>query len=540
MRIETRLVFTGAAFVAVAVWLAWGNSADAKAAETGHILDVRPTTLDPGQIMVIECPGLYPYAPVLVGIEGRRVPGPGRFRYDAAAQPSTGDRALLTMEWASPLRLEDVSIEVRQGSRTWTLAPGTDLALTFAPRGLSSLARQATASPAWAQSPFGGIPTGYVTAGLLALVALLLHLLVAPLTGLVVVWERKIWGRMQSRIGPNRVGPGGWLQWLADGVKLVLKEDIVPTQSDAAVFRFAPYLIWMSVFGALVVLPLSATAVVADMNVGLLYLVSITSLSVIAILLGGWTSHSKWSLLGGMRSAAQIVSYEVPAALALLQVALLAGSLAPQEIVRAQGGLPTDWFVFHSPFVFASFFIYFIAGLAEGNRTPFDLPEAESELVAGYTTEYSGFRYSIFSLAEWTNLYVLGFIVATMFLGGWNVPFVAPETMAGSLGYSLLGAGLLLGKVVVLVFLNIWVRATLPRLRLDQLMALCWKYLVPLSFAFFLGTAALIWLAAAYPAVATVLRYLTFGVGGVLLFVLFVTRVVANFRGSRLLPSRPS
>jgi NADH-quinone oxidoreductase subunit H len=360
-------------------------------------------------------------------------------------------------------------------------------------------------------------------------------MLVAPVTGLLVVWERKVWGRMQSRLGPNRVGPRGWLQWLADAIKMLTKEDLIPTDADGRLFRFAPYLMWMPVFATFVVLPLSQSAIVADMNVGLLYLVSVTSLAVIAILIGGWTSNSKWSLLGGMRSAAQIVSYELPASLALLQAALVAGSLAPQAIVRAQGGLPHQWLVFANPFAFAAFFIYFISALAEGNRTPFDLPEAESELVAGYATEYSGFRYGVYSLAEWTNVYVVSALMTTVFLGGWNVPFASPAQVAASLPLQILSVALVVAKAVVLVFVIIWVRATLPRLRMDQLMALCWKYLVPLSLAAFLGTAVLLWVEAGTPWLGMVIRWATFLLGGVALLGFFLYRVVANFRSTHLL-----
>jgi NADH-quinone oxidoreductase subunit H len=270
-----------------------------------------------------------------------------------------------------------------------------------------------------------------------------------------------------------------------------------------------------------------------------LFLTSITSLTVIGILLGGWTSNSKWSLLGGMRSAAQIVSYELPASMALLQIALLAGTLAPQAIVRAQGGLPHQWFVFANPFAFAAFFIYFIAALAEGNRTPFDLPEAESELVAGFTTEYSGFRYGVFMLAEWTNVYVLAAAAAALFLGGWNIPFVSAEAVTSSALLGLLGAGVMITKVVVIVFVIIWIRATLPRFRLDQLMSLCWKYLIPLSFAAFLLSAGWLWLVHAVPVAGTLIRWATFLLGGVALLGLFVARVLANFRASRLLPPGP-
>ena len=510
----------------------------AQSPAAAFIVDLRPTTLAPGDTLVIECPGLVPGTPAHVALEGRRATGHGALAFSGVGRALRGDRVLLKLQRPEPVRLEQVNLEVRQGARTWKLPPGRQLSLEFTPPTLhqygSDLAMALRGAPTDA-SPLASL-LAFLPYLLVGAVALLIHMLVAPITGLVVVWERKIWGRMQSRIGPNRVGPGGWLQWLADGIKMILKEDVVPAEADAHLFRFAPYLMWMSIFATFVVLPLSATVIVADLNVGLLYLVSITAFTVIAVLLGGWASNSKWSLIGGMRSAAQIVSYELPAAMALLQVVLLAGTLAPQALVRAQGGLPHEWFVFANPFTFASFFIYFIAGLAEGNRTPFDLPEAESELVAGFTTEYSGFRYGVFSLAEWTNVYVLGAIITTAFLGGWNVPFVSPDVVAASAGWQALGAAVMLGKVVVLVFVIIWIRATLPRFRLDQLMDLCWKYLIPLSFALFLLTAGWVWLIHVHPLLDTVSRWLTLG-GGVALLALFVVRVVVNFRSSRLLPA---
>jgi NADH:ubiquinone oxidoreductase subunit H len=528
---------TGTAIVLVLLLMMVSS---AHAAVTEYIADVRPRSLARGDTLVIECPGVVPGVPVKVALQGRRANGVGGLAFTGAGEAVRGDRVLLRIERAETLRLMQVSIDVSQRGRVWRLRPGQRLDLVFTPRSLERAAGQAVSALTEARpgERTGGAALPAVLAFLpyllVAGVALVIHALVAPITGLVVVWERKIWGRMQSRIGPNRVGPGGWLQWLADGIKMILKEDTVPAEADARLFRFAPYLMWMSIFATFVVLPLSATAIVADLDVGLLYLVSITAFTVIAILLGGWTSNSKWSLIGGMRSAAQIVSYELPSAMALLQVALLAGSLAPQSIVRAQGGLPHQWFLFANPFAFASFFIYFIAGLAEGNRTPFDLPEAESELVAGFTTEYSGFRYGVFSLAEWTNLYVLGAIVAMAFLGGWNVPFVDPHLLAERPLLEALGAALMVGKVVVLVFVIIWIRATLPRFRLDQLMDLCWKYLIPLSFAFFLATAGWLWLMHAAPLLDILARWGTLA-AGVALAVFFAARVAANHRASHLL-----
>ena len=281
------------------------------------------------------------------------------------------------------------------GHRVWRTPARERYDLTFFPGTLGGFAARVAADhhPIIAGRR---IPTGVLSGAIMVGVALLVLLLVAPVTGVVVVWERKIAGRMQSRFGPNRVGPRGWLQWLADGIKLILKEDLVPTDADSVLFRLSPYLMWMGVFATLVVLPLSEAAIVADLNIGLLYLSSVTTLTVIGIIMGGWASNSKWSLLGGMRSAAQIVSYELPASVALLSVVVLAGTLSPQAIIRAQGGLPTDWFIFRTPFTFVAFFIYFISALAEGNRTPFDLPEAESG--AGRRLPHGVFRFPLVDL----------------------------------------------------------------------------------------------------------------------------------------------
>lgn len=311
---------------------------------------------------------------------------------------------------------------------------------------------------------------------------------VALFAGPVTVVERRVAGRMMSRIGPNRVGPQGTLQWLADGLKCFLKEDLVPPEGDGLLFRLAPYIVFAGMFGAFVVLPFGASLVIADLNIGILYLLAITSLVVVGILMAGWSSNSKWALFGGVRSAAQMVSYEVPNAIALMCVVLLAGSLSTQDIISAQGGMPWDWYVFKSPFTFVAFFLFFTAEVAEGNRTPFDLPEAESELVAGYLTEYSGMRYLFFMFAEWANLWIMSAIATVCFLGGWNIPGVAPSVIAQSSGWAFAGWQLLslvifTVKTSVLVYVVIQLRWTLPRLRVDQLMSMCWKYLVPLAFA---------------------------------------------------------
>src|SRR5262245_29297697 len=211
---------------------------------------------------------------------------------------------------------------------------------------------------------------------------------------------------------------------------------------------------------------------------------AVTSLVVVGILMAGWSSNNKWSLLGGMRSAAQIVSYEIPAGLSILTIVFLAGTMSMQGIIKSQGWAPWDWFLFNNPFTFVAFFLYFTAALAEGNRTPFDIPEAESELVAGYVTEYSGMRFLFFFFAEWGNLYVIGAVATTLFLGGWQVPPITSDPiLLGVLEFVVFFL-----KAYLWVFIAMWVRATLPRVRVDQLMALCWKYMVPLSFLCLLGT----------------------------------------------------
>jgi NADH-quinone oxidoreductase subunit H len=304
------------------------------------------------------------------------------------------------------------------------------------------------------------------------------------------VIERRVAGRIMSRVGPNRVGPQGALQWLADGVKSFLKEDIVPTEADGPLFRMAPYFVFAGMFAAFAVLPFGVNLVAVDLSVGVLYVFAITSLVVVGTLMAGWASNSKWALFGGVRSAAQIVSYEVPTALGLMCVVLLAGSLSTQDIIRAQGGLPWDWFIFRNPFTFAAFFLFLTSAIAEGNRTPFDLPEAESELVAGYLTEYSGMRYLFFMFAEWANLWIIAAMATLCFLGGWQIPGVTFEAgVTAGLGWQILSFCIFACKALVLVFLIIQVRWTLPRLRVDHLMAACWKYLVPLTLVCVTGVA---------------------------------------------------
>ncbi len=300
--------------------------------------------------------------------------------------------------------------------------------------------------------------------------------------------ERRVAARMMSRVGPNRVGPQGLFQFMADGLKLVLKEDLVPVGANRFLFRIAPYFVFAGMFGTFVALPFSARLVAANLDVGILYILSITALVVVGIILGGWSSNSKWSLFGGLRSAAQIISYEIPAGLAVLVVVLHAGGLSTQGIIEAQGGMPWNWFIFYSPFSLIAFPVYFTAALAEGNRTPFDLPEAESELVAGYSTEYSGFRFVVFFFAEWANLWIMSAIAVLCFFGGWRIPFVSVAETYSAWYWILLGLAIFSLKTLAMVFLVIQLRWTLPRLRVDQMMSMCWKYLIPIAFVCILGT----------------------------------------------------
>jgi len=350
---------------------------------------------------------------------------------------------------------------------------------------------------------------------------------VLPIAGITTWVERRVMGRIQSRIGPNRVGPLGFLQWLADGVKNMLKEDIVPTAADGPLFRAAPYVVITGFVASFAAIPFAGNLIIADLNVGILYITAVTALVVVGILMAGWASNNKWSLLGGIRSAAQIVSYEIPAGLSIFPVVLLAGTLSMQGIIRAQGAAPWTWYLFDNPFTFIAFFVLFVSSLAEGNRTPFDLPEAESELVAGFATEYSGMRNLLFFMAEWGNLYVIGAIATTLFLGGWQIPWALDDhpVLRNALQF-----GVFFTKSYAFVVLAIWLRWTLPRIRVDQMMEMCWKYLVPIALVNFLGTAT--WMVL-FPQGLAPVRWLLL-LAAVVAIAAFVRRVAFHIRYARL------
>jgi len=337
----------------------------------------------------------------------------------------------------------------------------------------------------------------------------------AIISGMTVWWEMRVSSRMQSRIGYNRVGAGGFFQWVADAVKLLLKEDLIPAEADGLLFRAAPYFVLTGFALTFVALPFGESLIAADLNVGIFYMIAVTALVVVGILLAGWSSNSKWALFGGMRSAAQVISYEIPAGVAIMIPVLMAGTLSMQGIIRAQGPWPWQWFVFTNPFALLAFVIFFISQLAEGNRTPFDLPEAESELVAGYLSEYSSFRFALYFLVEFGNLWVMAAVAVTLFLGGWQVPFAGKEVfdaargagpLPGAAWWGLQVASMAVFVVKTLVILNliVWVRWTLPRIRIDQMMTLCWKYLVPFAFASFVATLLWIIVAARVPQLSSI------------------------------------
>jgi NADH-quinone oxidoreductase subunit H len=289
--------------------------------------------------------------------------------------------------------------------------------------------------------------------------------------------ERKISAFMQARLGPMRVGPWGLLQPLADAIKLLTKEDLTPDKADPYIFKFAPYISVVAAFVVLAVMPFAPNwGVITDINIGILFVLSISSVGVLALILAGWSSNSKYALLGGLRSSAQMISYEVALGLSLVGALMFARTLSLSGIVAAQGA-DRIWFVLYQPL---GFFIFLVSGIAENNRAPFDLPEAESELVAGFHTEYSGMRWSLFFMAEYAAMVVISAIATAVYLGGWYFPFVYRLEAAGYHNIFVLVSIIIFAvKVMVLLYIYFWLRWTLPRFRYDQLMDIGWKWMIP-------------------------------------------------------------
>jgi NADH-quinone oxidoreductase subunit H len=331
---------------------------------------------------------------------------------------------------------------------------------------------------------------------LIPLIKIALILAIVPgYVAIITLAERKVIAWMQVRLGPMRVGPWGILQMVADPLKLLIKEDIVPERADRWIFTLAPVICLIPAFIVLAVIPIGptihilgrpVTMYITDINIGVLYVMAISSVGVLGIILGGWASNSKYPLLGALRSAAQMVSYEVALGFSIIGVLMLSGSLSLVSIVEAQRH-SGYWYVFLQP---VGFLLFFICGVAETNRAPFDLPEAESELVAGFHTEYSGFRFSLFFLAEYANMLTVAAMAVTLFWGGWLRPF--PNVAALSFLDVIPGVLWFIAKVIVFLYCYLWFRASWPRYRYDQLMKLGWQYLLPISMANVIVTAVVV------------------------------------------------
>jgi len=377
---------------------------------------------------------------------------------------------------------------------------------------------------------FPAIGEGFLAALVYVVVAIVHCVLILGLVAagaMFFIWaERKVSGRIQDRLGPTRTGGKfGWLQSLADGIKLFTKEDLCPAEADALLFRLAPYVAFCASFSAFLALPFSDGWVAQHITTGVFFVLAVLGLEVFGVILAGYGSGSKWSLFGAMREAAQVVSYEVPMGLCVVVPVLICGTLDLVTIANMQAGWFTNWLIFHDPFTFCTFWVYFTCAVASVNRAPFDLAEAESELVAGFHTEYSGMRWSFFFMAEYASMFLVSGLAAILFLGGWHGPIpifelanwaYGPEDMNPTLfGYiaNLGGCANFILKGVIGVTVMIWVRWTLPRLRIDQVITACLKYCVPLAAVCFLG--ALFWRLGGLPSLSDVVPVTESGRAGV-------------------------
>jgi NADH-quinone oxidoreductase subunit H len=330
------------------------------------------------------------------------------------------------------------------------------------------------------------LPTGLTTVIviLLKIVAILLPLILA--VAYTTYAERKVIGYMQIRLGPNRVGPKGWLQPIADVVKLMFKEVIVPAKASRFVFFFAPILVLAPAFVAWSVIPFSEGMVLANVNAGLLFVLAITSLDVFGVILAGWASNSKYAMLSAMRVGAQVVSYEIAMGFALVGVLMASNSLNLTDIVHAQSGGISNWFIWP---LFGLFLVYFISGVAETNRAPFDVAEGESEIVAGFHVEYAGMAFALFFLAEYASMILISALTGLMFLGGWLSPFEGTFLVDIPVLGAFFDSGIhwFLIKTMIFLFFYLWFRATFPRYRYDQIMRLGWKILIPVTIVWLFG-----------------------------------------------------
>ncbi len=338
---------------------------------------------------------------------------------------------------------------------------------------------------------FGLIRDLIATAGIIGFIS------IVPIFG--IWWERKVAGRIQSRLGPMRVGCWhGWLQTPADGVKLVFKEDFIPPEGDSILFRLAPYLTFVPPVCAFIALPFAGAYVFRDLDVALLFILAMIGIEVVGVILAGWASNNKWSVYGAMREACQMVSYEIPMGMSLLIPVMTVGTLQLTALTEAQSGGFHSWLIFKNPFCFAAFFTYYIASLASCKRAPFDLPESESELVAGFHTEYSGFRWSLFFFGEYAAMFVVSGLAVILFLGGWKSPLPSEWAQSGWLAGDGFGPRLVGGlffdgpilfvlKAAFLYYVQLWIRWTLPRIRIDQVLYACVQVLLPLTMVVLLG-----------------------------------------------------
>src|SRR5437764_273555 len=337
----------------------------------------------------------------------------------------------------------------------------------------------------WLLSPLAGAPDW-----LIQIISSLINIsgvlgVFLTLFALISVLERKILGRMQNRYGPNRVGPFGLFQPVADGIKMLIKEDVVPARADKVVHFFAPILVAATAILTLGVIPYGRNMTPFAIDGGILFFFAVGSTTELAVFMAGWGSNNKFSMLGAMRAIAQMVSYELPLLISVLPVVMVVGSLSADAIVTAQGnyslgGFLPHWFVV-TPWGFAGFLLFFVSGLVESNRTPFDVPEGESEIVAGHMTEYSGFKYATFFLAEYFGMFATSGLAVTLYLGGWNAPFAFLQFIPSWIWF--------FAKLGVLLFVFIWIRGTLPRMRVDHVMNFAWKFMLPMAFACILAAA---------------------------------------------------